>query len=114
MHHRLDLAADFFIETPFIIPNKDGRALLPVHYANVTTVLTPAILLLIASVRAGRGMPSLIIPLQLKTENLSISDGIGRRDRICAFAPGIGHGQLERLAELIFHADFHFTDDIER
>src|SRR6267142_1050559 len=66
---------------------KDVRVLLPGHYMNVTTVLTPAIVLLNIRTRSGRDgpsaappqRPSLIIPLQLKTDKLPIADGVGRR-----------------------------------
>jgi hypothetical protein len=73
---------------------------------NVTAALTSAIFLLITSDRAERGgpcaappqRPSLIIPLQLKTDKLPIVDGAGRVYSIRAFHPGIGDGQLDCLA----------------
>jgi len=52
-HQRLGLEVDLFIETPFII-HKDGRVLLPGHYMNVTTVLTPALHLRRSSTQPGR------------------------------------------------------------
>ncbi len=53
MHHRLDLAVDLFIETPFIVPKYD-RGLLSACNIHVTAVLTLAIILLILCDRVGK------------------------------------------------------------